>query len=397
LNNPLEFVEQGENLDLDFVLDEFGELLTGALENSLFDHPDFVRIAGRWFPRALLVDINAGHLNLAEAILDMAAGGPLSTDVLLEQVGLSTTDNKNLTEFSMDLALQEDSRFDEVGPAGEVIWFLNRLEPEAVLKIPPSLRYTKIDFDRNILTKEMLELEAKIEDELSPRPAGLDHQLDEVDLPLIYPHWRAGTLPLSRRIETLFPTAYEAPRIRFLLVDGLTKEKFQGWVVRNNRYVYGLKEWYESKGVIPGSIIKIRRGKVPGEVIVQCDLHRPSREWVRTVLVGSDGGIVYAMLKQSISTSFDERMTIFVPDSSLLDPVWENILRDRVLFEKTLVSTVRELAKLNPQSHVHASELYAAMNIIRRCPPGPILATLASNPSFVHVGDLHFRFNESGN
>jgi hypothetical protein len=53
------------------------------------------------------------------------------------------------------------------------------------------------------------------------------------------------------------------------------------------------------------------------------------------------------------------------------------------------------LAKLNPQSHVHASELYTAVNIIRRCPPGPILALLASRPWFIHVGDLHYRFDDS--
>jgi len=41
---------------------------------------------------------------------------------------------------------------------------------------------------------------------------------------------------------------------------------------------------------------------------------------------------------------------------------------------------VRELSKLNPQGHVHAIELYAAINVIRRCPPGPILAILASRP-----------------
>jgi hypothetical protein len=218
--------------------------------------------------------------------------------------------------------------------------------------------------------------------------------LKEVELALIYPHWRAGTLPLSARVTHLFPTAYEAPRIRFMLVDGETQEKFPGWVVRANRYVYGLKNWYENKGVIPGSLIQIRRGKIPGEVIVHCDTHRSTRDWVRTILVGSDGGIVYAMLKQTISTTYDERMTIFVPDAEMLDQVWGNAQRERMPLDKLLANTVRELAKLNPQSHVHATELYAAMNMIRRCPPGPILSVLASNSSFVHVGDLHFRIND---
>ena len=85
----------------------------------------------------------------------------------------------------------------------------------------------------------MLELERKLDDELSPF-SGKYPTLNEVQLTLTFPHWRAGTLPLTPRINHLFPTAYEAPRIRFQLVDGETGQKFPGWVVRKNRYVFGL-------------------------------------------------------------------------------------------------------------------------------------------------------------
>jgi len=214
-------------------------------------------------------------------------------------------------------------------------------------------------------------------------------------LTLTFPHWRAGTLPLTARLNHLFPTAYEAPRIRFVLVDGETGQKFPGWVVRANHYVYGLQDWYKSHSLMPGSLIRVRRGKNPGEVIVQCDSQRGSREWVRTVLVGSDGGIVFAMLKQIITAAYDERMVIAIPDPEGLDIAWKQIQKDRLPFERIVVNTVRDLAKLNPQSHVHASELYAAVNIIRRCPPGPILALLASRSWFIHVGDLHYRFDDS--
>ena len=92
---------------------------------------------------------------------------------------------------------------------------------------------------------------------------------------------------------------------------------------------------------------------------------------------------------------YDERMAIAIPDPEALDVAWKQIQKERIPFEKIVVNTVRDLAKLNPQSHVHASELYASINIIRRCPPGPILALLASRPWFVHVGDLHYRFDDS--
>jgi hypothetical protein len=89
-------------------------------------------------------------------------------------------------------------------------------------------------------------------------------------------------------------------------------------------------------------------------------------------------------------------MAIAVPDVEQLDQIWEQKQRSPS-FERIVVNIVRELTKLNPQSHVHASELYAAVNLVRRCPPGPILALLASRPWFVHVGDLHFRFDDSEN
>lgn len=394
LNDPPKVQEEDLGLDFDSVVDTYGDRLFERLESDLNKNPDFVRIAGRWFPRALLVDINAGHLNLAEAVLDMAGGGPLPTSSLLEQVGLSSEVNSKLVEFSLDLALQEDPRFDEVGPAGVVLWFLHRLEPEGVLQVPQFLRYQELEYNPNMLTEEMRNLERKLDDELSA-VSGKYPTSNEVQLTLIFPHWRAGTLPLSPRMTHLFPTAYETPRIRFTLVDGDTGQKFPAWVVRTHRYVLGLREWYELKGIIPGSLIRVRQGKNPGEVIVQCDSQRGVREWIRSVLVGSDGGLVFAMLKQVVTAAYDDRMTIAVPDVEALDQIWKQTQKDRVPFERIVVNTVRELAKLNPQSHVHASELYAAINVIRRCPPGPIFALLASRPWFIHVGDLHFRFDDS--
>jgi hypothetical protein len=76
LNRPPEFVQDDKMLNQATVLHTYQDDLIEVLESELNHNPDFVRIAGRWFPRTLLVDVNAGHLNLAEAVLDMAGGGP---------------------------------------------------------------------------------------------------------------------------------------------------------------------------------------------------------------------------------------------------------------------------------------------------------------------------------
>ena len=180
-----------------------------------------------------------------------------------------------------------------------------------------------------------------------------------------------------------------------MLQDLNSGERFPGWVVREKKYVIGLKQWYEDQGLMPGSLVRVQRGDDPGEVVISADSRRSSREWIRTVLVGSDGGTVFAMLKQVVSAAFDERMAIAVPDADALDLVWTRMQNEKPPFERIVVDIVRELTKLNPQGHVHASELYAAVNVVWRCPPAPLLTLLNSRPWFEHVGDLHFRFDDS--
>ncbi|MBW8011035.1 MAG: hypothetical protein FVQ83_07325 [Chloroflexi bacterium] len=397
LNNPVEEDIDDPLLIPEKVLETYGNILAERLISNLSKNPDFVYIAGNWFPKTLIVDVNLGNLNLAEAALDMEGGGPMRTAELITHVGLPEGVNSHLAEFSLDMALQEDQRFDEVGPAGEVAWFLKREEPGGVQKTPLYLRYEPFDYDENVLTDQMLELSSRLDDEHSPL-GEYTADVNEVEIRLIYPHWRTGTLPLSSRMSKLFPTAYEAPRIRFILIDGKTGEKFPGWVVRLERYVYGLGDWYKQKGLMPGSYIRLQRGTQPGEVIVDVESHRSAKEWVRTALVGADGGIVYATLKQPVSTTFDERMMIAMPkEINALDTAWEQRQGNPHPLEEVVVQKMRELAKLNPQSHVHASELYSALNATLRCPPEPIMALLASRPWFVHVGDLHFRIEESEN
>ena len=390
LNDEPATVEE-EGFNAEEILRTHGSALEKKIEAAFQSDEDLVRIAGRWFPRALLVDVNVGHLNLAEAVLDMAGGEPLPTSALLKDIAMPEGINPKLAEFSLNLALQEDGRFDEVGPAGEVLWCLRRLEPEEVREAPLYLQYSPGEYDRAALTPQMLQLEAQLDDELSEFQATPTEGVKEVTVSLIHPHLRSGTLPLSARVRPLFPTAYESPRVRFTLVDGKTKQRMPGWVVREKGYVFGLREWYKANDLMPGSLVRIRRGEHPGEVVIEAKTFR-TKDWVRTVIIGADGGMVFAMLKQSISAEFNDRMAFAIASLEAVDQLW---LQDRKRpFEKLVGDMIREMSKLTPQGHVHAQELYSAVNIVRRVPPGPLFALLASQPEFTHVGDLHFRLNE---
>jgi hypothetical protein len=391
---PATAIEE-DSLDPELIQSEYGTEIEKSLDAAFTADEGLVRIAGRWFPRALLVDVNQGHLNLAEAVLDMVAGEPLPTPDLLKDVELPEGVNPKLTEFSLNLALQEDERFDEVGPVGEVLWCLRRLEPESVREVPSFLRYKPIEHDRSLLTEDMLSLEAQLDDEFSEADTGPEEDTDEVTISLIYPHWRAGTLPITPRVQSMFPTAYESPRVRFTLVDGETEDKIPAWVVRPDRYVSGLRDWYESHELMPGSLVRIRQGENPGEVIIAAKTHRTTKDWVRTVIVGADGGIVFALLKQTVTAEFNDRMAFALPALDAADLLWEPEMQKKRPFDRLVISVMRELTKLNPQGHTHAQELYAAVNISRRVPFAPLMALLESRPDeFVHVGDLHYRLGE---
>ena len=392
LNRAASHDGAGEVESPEAIFAEYGRDITAKLEAHLKESPDIVRIAGRWFPRALLLTVNVGHLNLAEAVLDMAGGGPLPAEALLKEVGLPDNVHPRLQAFSLNFGLQEDERFDEVGPAGQVLWYLRRLEPPEVVFTPRRLENAAPDYQPSQLTPTLLALEQEIDDELAPG-AGDAPAADEVTVHVIFPHRRVGALPLSRRLAHLFPTAYEAPRIRFMLVDGDSGEQFPGWVVRLGRYVFGLDEWYKKREFPVGGQLVVRRGDQPGEVVVKASTRRPAREWVRTAVAGADGRLNFSMQKRLISVHYDELTVIAVDNLAAIDEVW--LKGQHLPFERLVADLFRELAKLNPQSAVHAKTLYAAVNVVRRSPPGPIFAELLSRPYFVHVGDAYWRFDQS--
>lgn len=393
LNNPIEETPSPD-ADAQIVIEKYGEELSKKLENALLNDDGLIRSAGQWFPRALIVDMNEGHLNLAEAVIEMAAGEPLSISTLMEQIDAPDGVSRNLLEFSLNYALQEDGRFDEVGPAGQVLWCLKRLEPAEVQEIPAVLKYKPIGYERAVLTEQMLHLEHELDDEFSESNQ-ITEKADKVKIILSYPHWRAGTLPVSPRISHFFPTAYESPRVRFILVDANDNEEFPAWVVREHGYVFGLKNWFEKNKLIPGAQVVIRRSKTAGKVIIEAKTRKSSKDWVRTVLAGSDGGIVFALLRQEVSCEYDDRMVTVVPDVKSIDQAVAQIAKNRLPLEKIIKNVLRELSKLTPQGHVHAEELYSAINILRRIPLGPLLALLTTSKEFNHIGDLYFRQAET--
>ena len=353
--------------------------LVAALENR----SDFVWLFGKWFPTGLLADVNVGHLNLAEAVLDMAGGGPLPTEVLLRDVGLPHEINKQLQEFSLNYALYKDERFDEVGPAGEVLWFLRRLEPPEVLYPPRRLMYEPVAYRRELLDDALLRIESELADEWSELAP--DELPDEITFALTFPHRRVGTLPLTPTIATFFPSG-RTRRIRFMFEDARSGQRWPGWVVREHRYVFGLDIWYEANDVPVGGWIQLIRSDEPGIVIVDLQSRRPKREWVRVATV-KDSKLVFEMLKRQMTCEYDELMVAAVDNPASVDELWVRTEEQRRPLADLIQDLFPQLARLSPQGTVHAKTLYSAVNILRRIPPGPMFAEMVPHPAFKAVGN----------
>lgn len=368
---------------------QYGEAIIEALEARLVDEEDAVFMGGFWFVRTLLATASVAHLHLAEAVLDLREGGPASAEDLLPDLDFAPKLPLPLRAFSLNVALSQDDRFDNVGADGDVRWFLRRLEPADVTQIPPRLEYHALPYDERLLTPEMRALEIELADEFSdipmPKPP-----LDEVLIRLIYPHRRMGTLPMNAYVEAMLPPATDAQRLLITLIDGQTNEPFSAWVMREGRYLCGLNDFYRRHKLPIGTYITLRATENPSQFVLDFKAHRPRTEYIR-LAIPNTGRLRFENFKRSIGAEYDELMILGAEDIDGVDEVWSITRNRRRSLSDILSELLPELARLMPQHTVHAKTLYSAVNIMRRCPPAPIFATLASRSEFESVGDGYWR------
>jgi hypothetical protein len=384
-------INQFVDVDPDELYDQYGDTVEQKLVTALQAREEFIRLGNEWFVRALMADINIGHLHLAEAILEINEGGPLSPDEILPHLDLDASIDPSVQRFSLNYHLLQDNRFDEIAPRGKVAWFLRRMEPEGVQETPERLKYTPIPSDRALLSPQLLLLERELDDEWSElEPLGIGQP---TIFSLTYPHRWAGTLPLSSRIRPLFPPS-NSPRQRVLFHDATTNEQIVGWVVQHERYVYGLGEWYQENGIPVGGFIQLRPGPEPGVLILDYDRRRPQREWVRLATV-ADNQIKFDLMRRSIGSGYDDLMIVGTDVVAAIDALWRRADAQQRTVASLLAEIFPPLTGLNPQNAVHAKTLYSAINMLRRVPPGPVFAELVRHPAFQPVGDHYWRFDSS--
>jgi hypothetical protein len=237
----------------------------------------------------------------------------------------------------------------------------------------------------------MLSLEAQLDDEFSEVSSGSEEDADEVTISLIYPHWRAGTLPLTVRTRSLFPkaTRHHTPVV---LVDGQTGSRMQGWIVHRSAFVYGLADWYEEYKLPVGARIKLERTRDPRVITVDFEPERLQPTWI-TLAKAVGNSLVFQMRKLPISCAFDEHLAIADDEPKASDALWASRASKGTGLLEIMDEVMPSLIKLSPESRVHAKTIYSAVNVLKRAAPGPIFALLSTEPRFVALGGGYWTYD----
>jgi hypothetical protein len=372
----------------------YHEPIEAKIRTALNANPDFVEFQDQYYLRDLMIDVPEGLFNIADAAIDIN-GGPLSADALIEQMGLNKSDLNDTLRFSVNYHLENDPRFDDVGPTGQVRWYLERLEPPEVHHFPRRLQANGRPYKSDRFDDAFLTILAEIDDETTnPEdiPATPEHA-KSITVVLNYPHWRVGTLPLTPKTRSFFPSSSYNP-VMFHFVDGRTGDTFPGWTVSGGSYVFGLDNWYKKNKLPVGAYLTIKRTDDPMRVIVDFQATRAQRDWIRVVTVAGHR-LSFQMNTQAITCKYDELMIVADANPTAVDRLWLDAEeRNTALFD-ILCNIFPELSKLNPQSTVHFKTLYSAANIIRRFSPGLIYEELHKHSCFIPMNHDYWTYDAS--
>jgi hypothetical protein len=91
---------------------------------ALEDSGEYATDGDLWIPQALLPTIHEGHLNIAEAMIEMVGSSLTSAD-LLPELDIADGDTP-INRFALNQALRDDARFSNAGSADAPAWTLNK-------------------------------------------------------------------------------------------------------------------------------------------------------------------------------------------------------------------------------------------------------------------------------
>lgn len=108
------------------IYERFGPYVLESVEWALSRSRNFVRYGGRWLPTLMLVTFHEGHLNIADAMIDVM-GTAMTPIELLTEMPASEEAGDEVKRFSLNHTLARDKRFVNQGTDEQPHWYLARL------------------------------------------------------------------------------------------------------------------------------------------------------------------------------------------------------------------------------------------------------------------------------
>ncbi len=375
------------------IYQQFQPLIQTKVEKRLHALDDFICFNQSWFLADMLVPVQEGLLNIVDAAIDIN-GGPLNVDSLIEQLDLKSDDiTDEALQFSVNHRLDHDERFMNVGIADNPMWYLERLKPTNLDAPPHNLIVKNLSFNPDNLASDMRTLLSRIDDEDTPveLAAAVVPNATEVTFVLNYPHRRAGTLPVLPNVEPLLPDVDGERIIALQFVDGQSGEEIVGWYVSEYHYIAGFEDYFTKYQLPVGAFIVLKKTDNPLKLIIDYIPQRTQREWVRVATV-KNNQIGFEMKNRQLTCRYDELMVIGEEGSAKIDEAWERINSGHTPIASLIDRIFPELLKLTSQDAVHTNTLYSAINVARRCPPGPLLQELSEHPHCEWIGHGYWTF-----
>lgn len=390
LGKPAPYVAPGE------VVEQFGNYVREVLTNRLGQDERFVHFGEEWFLADLLERVSMQELTLVEKRI-REAGEPLKLAALVAVPDEPQTDEDFVRRFSCNYALAQDGRFDNVGTVDAPLWFLLALEPAEVVTKPEHLAIPAVPSTREYeyIHEELEQVAKDLDDEAeetAPPPAEFIQSREPVRFVLNYAHLAAGAVPLTNRIRRVFPRP-AGPRSWITFVDAHSGTRLAGWVMHEERYAWGLKEWYDAYGIRAGNYVTLQATENPTEIRVDFDeLPQPRVERVRVATRGKDGSWRFEWQEREVRYKYDPLMFIAETRFEELESLdWEAEQVGKPIFE-VMCDLFPALAE-SEGGNVHAKTLYQAVNLVRRCAPATVFCQLSQRVCFDPVGEGYWTYD----
>jgi precorrin-6B methylase 2 len=385
-----EYIAPGE------VFEQFQGYVLRQLTKQLGADARFIGFGHEWFVPELLAPVSEDELTAAARRIEQR-GDPLPLHRLTRVPEMPQQNKEFVQQFSWNDALSRDPRFDNVGTVDTPLWFLRALEPPEAVEKPSRLAIPTVSYSRQYqyVHRELKDMERTIDDEGSEEEALLPvtaGRVPSVEFVLSFAHRVTGTVPLTSRIRRAFPQG-DGPRTRLTFIDGRSRERMPGWVMHEDRYAWGLREWYDENLIWAGAYIRLETTENPLEMVVDyIPLSQPKEEQVRVPRV-VEGRLTFEWQTRTIPYKYDPLMLIAETRFEDMEALWLEAEKvGKPIFE-VMCDVFPELAHLHPQGHVHARTLYSAVNLFRRCAPGTVFGTLSARPCFDSVGDGYWTYD----